>query len=245
MRRLLPDPADTTPLDLVAGLDLAAGATDTRPYVISNFALTVDGRSTLGGTSATIGSEVDTQMLVALRTAADAILIGAGTMRAERYGNLMGDPAKRELRQRAGRSPVPMLAIVSGGLELPWDAPAFTESDGGGVVIFTSSDEQVPGTTAPVEVVRTPAGVELSAVLEHLRREHDVRSLLCEGGAGTHGGLIEGGLIDELFVTTGPVLGGGSGPGLVSGISERNRRLELAWLCEHDGDLFHRYRVLR
>lgn len=244
MQRLLPDQAPTTPLELAAELELTAGATASRPYVVSNFALTVDGRSTLGGTSAQIGSDADTQMLVALRTRVEAILIGAGTMRSERYGNLMGDPAKRALRERAGLAPRPVLAIVTGGLELPWDAPAFTESESGGVVIYTSSDAEVPETTAPVEVVRTPGGVDLSAVLADLRRERGVRALLCEGGAGIHGRLIDSGLIDELFVTTGPVVGGGAGPGLVSGIEEADRRLELAWLCEHEGDLFHRYRVL-
>lgn len=245
MRRLLPDAAPTTPLDQARELDLTALAHDERPYTISNFALTVDGRSTLGGSSAAIGSDVDTQMLVALRTRVDAILIGAGTMRAERYGNLMGDPLKRAEREAAGLAAYPSLAIVSGRLDLPWEAQAFTESAGGGVVVYTASDAAVPQTTAPLDVVRTPGGVDLRAALADLRRERGVRSLLCEGGAAIHGRLIGAGLIDELFVTTGPVLAGGGGPGLTAGLDEADRRLELAWLCEHEGELFHRYRVRR
>ena len=57
-----------------------------------NFAATVDGRATIGGVSGPIGSDADTAMLVGLRTRFDAVMIGAGTMRAERYG---GAPTKR------------------------------------------------------------------------------------------------------------------------------------------------------
>jgi len=59
-----------------------------RPFVAMNFAVTVDGRATIGGVSGPIGSEADTAMLVGLRSRFDAVMIGAGTMRAERYGGL-------------------------------------------------------------------------------------------------------------------------------------------------------------
>jgi riboflavin biosynthesis pyrimidine reductase len=61
-----------------------------------------------------------------------------------------------------------------------------------------------------------------------------------------HGQLIEAGLVDELFVTHAPKLGGGVGPGLVSELAEAERPLELAWLLaeESTGELFGRYRVL-
>lgn len=59
-----------------------------RPFVAMNFAATVDGRATIGGVSGPIGSATDTAMLVALRSRFDAVMIGAGTMRAERYSGL-------------------------------------------------------------------------------------------------------------------------------------------------------------
>jgi riboflavin biosynthesis pyrimidine reductase len=61
---------------------------DDRPYVAMNFAATVDGRAAIGGVSGPIGSAADTAMLVGLRTRFDAVMIGAGTMRAERYGDI-------------------------------------------------------------------------------------------------------------------------------------------------------------
>ena len=100
--------------------------------MITNFALTLDGHATISGRSGAIGSDADTAMLVGLRTRVDAVMIGAGTMRAERYGRVVGDPAKRQLRESEGLAPDPLVVIVSGRLDLPWDAPLFTEADGTG-----------------------------------------------------------------------------------------------------------------
>ena len=107
--------------------------------MITNFALTLDGHATIAGRSGAIGSDVDTAMLVGLRTRVDAVMIGAGTMRAERYGRVIGDPAKRERREREGLPPDPLMVLVCGRLDLPWDAPLFTEGDGE-VLICTASD---------------------------------------------------------------------------------------------------------
>ena len=125
VRRLLPDPGETTPLEQVSELDLGALAPDERPYLITNFALSLDGRATIDGRSGPIGTATDTAMLVALRTRPDAVMIGAGTMRAEGYGRVVADPAKRELRERDGLAADPLMVIVSGRLDLPWDAPLF------------------------------------------------------------------------------------------------------------------------
>ena len=56
MIRLLPDRAATTVADQVATLDLAAAAGNERPYVLTNFALTLDGHATIAGRSGAIGS---------------------------------------------------------------------------------------------------------------------------------------------------------------------------------------------
>jgi riboflavin-specific deaminase-like protein len=219
-------------------------AGDERPYVVSNFVLTLDGRATIAGRSGPIGSDADTAMLVALRTRADAVMIGAGTMRAERYGRVVGDPAKREDREREGLAHDPLMVIISGRLDLPWDAPLFTEP-GGEVLIFTTSEAEPPETEASVHIVRHPRELDLAEVLAGLRREHGVRALLTEGGPRVHAQLIDAALIDELFVTHAPKLAGGAGPTLVTGLSEAERTLELAWLLhEQDtGELFARYRV--
>jgi riboflavin-specific deaminase-like protein len=244
LRRLLPDSADVTVVEQLEALDLVALAREERPYLITNFVLTLDGHATIAGRSGPIGTDADTAMLVGLRTRVDAVMIGAGTMRAERYGRVVGDPAKRERRERDGLAADPLMVLVSGRLELPWDAPLFTEGHGE-VVIATTVAEDPPETATPVEVLRHDGEVNLEALLAHLRRERGVRALLCEGGPHLHAQLIDAELVDELFVTHAPKLAGGAGPGLATGLDERTRELELAWLLaeESSGELFARYRT--
>lgn len=242
MRRLLPDAAEISVAEQIAALDLVREAHPDRPYTITNFALTVDGQATIAGRSGPIGSETDTALLVALRTRVDALMIGAGTMRAERYGRVIPDPAKRARREREGLPHDPLAVIVSDSLELPWEAGLFS-SGNGRVLIFSSSDRDPPATATPLRIERHEGRVDLVAAMRHLRVERGVRGLLCEGGPHLHAELIAAGLVDELFVTFGPKLAGDAGPGLVEGLPERVRDLELAWLLEDDGELFARYLV--
>jgi riboflavin biosynthesis pyrimidine reductase len=88
MRRLLPDSAPTTVDEQLDSYRPWEQPHEQRPFVATNFAATVDGRATIGGVSGPIGSDVDTAILVGLRTRFDAVMIGAGTMRAERYSGL-------------------------------------------------------------------------------------------------------------------------------------------------------------
>ncbi|HEX6688366.1 MAG TPA: dihydrofolate reductase family protein [Solirubrobacterales bacterium] len=88
MRRLIPDPGPTTVEKQLSSYRPSEHARDERPFVAMNFAATVDGRATIGGVSGPIGSETDTAMLVGLRARFDAVMIGAGTKRAEGYDEI-------------------------------------------------------------------------------------------------------------------------------------------------------------
>jgi riboflavin biosynthesis pyrimidine reductase len=88
MRRLIPNPAETTVEEQLDAYRPWEGAPEDRPFVAVNFVATVDGRASIGGRSGPIGSDTDTAMLAGLRTRFDAVMIGAGTMRAERYAGL-------------------------------------------------------------------------------------------------------------------------------------------------------------
>jgi riboflavin-specific deaminase-like protein len=241
MQRLLPNPGPTTVEQQLSGLDLVDLAYDDRPYVVVNFAATVDGRAAINGRAGPIGSETDTEMLQLLRTRTDAVMIGAGTMRAERYGRMVSDPARRALREQVGLAPDPLAVIVSGRLDLPWDATLFTEG-GGEVVIFTTSEAEPPETETPVQVLRHEVGVDIVEALRYLRQERDIRALLCEGGPGLHNQLQATGVVDELFLTIAPKLTGGFEPRVIEGELPQQAQLELAWLLEQDSELFARYR---
>ena len=241
VRRLLPDLGDTTVAEQLDTLDLRPQAPPDRPYLILNLVTTLDGRAAIGGRSGPIGSKADTEMLQRLRTRTDAVMIGAGTMRAERYGRMVSDPEFRSYRESTGLSHDPLAVLVSNRLDLPWDAKLFTDG-GGEVVVFTASEEPAPETKTPVEVIRHPDGVELDRALEWLRKERDIASVLCEGGPTLHGRLRETGLADELFLTIAPKIAGGEGPRVLEGALADIDQVELAWLLDHEGELFGRYR---
>lgn len=88
MRRLLPDPGPTTVSEQLETYEPREEERDERPFVAMNFVATLDGRATIDGRSGPIGSDTDTEMLVGLRTRFDAVMIGAGTKRAEGYENV-------------------------------------------------------------------------------------------------------------------------------------------------------------
>jgi riboflavin-specific deaminase-like protein len=241
VRRLLPDGAEITVAEQLGELDLNELAHPQRPYLILNFATTLDGRAAIDGKSGPIGSATDAEMLQRLRTRVDAVMIGAGTMRAERYGRIVSDPELRAYREKTGLAPDPLAVIVSNRLELPWDARLF--ADGAGrVVVFTASAHEPPETATPVTVVRHPDGVDLDRALEWLLEERGIRSVLCEGGPTLHGRLREARLTDELFLTIAPKIAGGEGPRILEGALPEIDRVELAWLLESEGELFARYR---
>lgn len=240
MRRLLPDPGPTTVSEQLETYRPWEEPPDDRPLVAMNFVATVDGRATIEGRSGPIGSESDTAMLAGLRTRFDAVMIGAGTMRAERYGRLVAKQETRERRERTGLAPEPLMVLISGRLDLPWDAPLFSE--GGEVLIFTAAETEPPETVSAVEIVRHEGAVNLGEAMRHLRQERDIRALLSEGGPHVHEQMQADGLVDDLFLTISPKLSGGEALRILEGPLPEIVELDLAWLLEEDGELFARYR---
>ena len=240
MERLAPDPGPTSVTEQLSAYRPWDDPPAERPHVALNFAGTLDGRASIDGRSGSIGSATDTAMLVGLRQRFDAVMIGAGTLRVERYGRIVADPEKRARREANGLPGDPLTAIV-GSLDLPWDAGLFTDG-GGPVVLFTEDEGDPPATATPVEVVRTTEGrVDLATALRHLRTEHDVRALLCEGGPHLHSQLQAGGLADELFLTIAPKLVG-AGSTILEGALPEVAELDLVWLLQEGSELFARYR---
>jgi len=240
VERLVPEPGPTSVSDQLGDYRPWEGPPADRPRVVLNFATTLDGRASIDGRSGPIGSNTDTAMLVGLRKRFDAVMIGAGTMRVEHYGRVISDPAVRERREALGLPGDPLMVLI-GSLDLPWDAGLFTDG-GGRVVIFTADEGDPPPTATPVEVVREPGGrVEMATALRHLRAEHEVRALLCEGGPRLHSQLQAGGLADELFLTIAPKLVG-AGTTILEGALPEVAELDLEWLLQEGSELFARYR---
>jgi riboflavin biosynthesis pyrimidine reductase len=223
MRRLFPDPGPTSVSEQLETYRPGEGAREDRPLLAMNFAATLDGRAAIEGRSGPIGSDADTAMLAGLRTRFDAVMIGAGTMRVERYGPME-----------------PLMVLVSGRLDLPWDAPLFAA--GGEALVFTASEVEPPETAVSLEVVRHEGAVNLREALRYLRQERGIRALLSEGGPHLHAQLQAEGLVDDLFLTIAPKLSGGEEPRILEGRLPATIDLDLDWLLEEDGELFARYR---
>lgn len=245
VRRMRPDPAELTVAEAISGLRLGELAPADRPYLVANMVSSVDGKAAFRGRTKELGTDVDREMFLRLRTHADAILVGAHTVRVERYGRMVGDPELREQRVREGLVPDPLAVIVSGRLDLPTDTTLFQDPESR-VAVYTASPGELPEAPAQVTVHRLePEEMTLGAVLRSLRTDHAVRSVLCEGGPTTLGFLLSDGLVDELFLTLSPTLAGGrQAPTIVTGPSLPDlAHLELVWVLEAGDELFLRYRV--
>jgi len=241
MRRLIPDPGETDLETELGRYRPFEHPHDDRPWVAVNMVSTLDGRGALKGDTKGLGSKADSHHLLTLRTRFDAILIGAGTMRAERYGRISSRPEFREAREREGLAPDALAVIISGDLDVPWDAPLFTNG-GGKVLVVTRSGDDAPETETPVEILRDADGIELVDVLRALRQDYGVRALLCEGGPSILGQLAAADLVDELFLTFTPLLTGGPAPHILEGVLDVPKEMALTSLLEAEGDLFTRYR---
>jgi 5-amino-6-(5-phosphoribosylamino)uracil reductase len=243
LRELLPAPGKRTVGAAVASLDLVGRAGPDRPYTIVNFVASVDGRAAFQGRSGQLGDASDRAMFHGLRERVDAVFAGTGTMGTERYGRLVRDPERRRRRTEAGLAPEPLACLVSRSGAVPFDIPLFADREAR-VVVFTLAEPDLTGVQAQVEVVPLdPETFTLTTMMRHLRREHDVRALLCEGGPLVFGSLLQEGLVDELFLTLAPKLtGGGNDPSLTAGPElPELASLELVWALEHEGSLFLRY----
>ena len=243
LRRLLPSAGELTADEAAAQLDFASCAPSERPYVAVNMVATVDGRASVEGRTAPISSVADRQVFHALRTRVDAVMVGAGTLRTERYGRLVRDPHRREQRVAAGLQADPLAIVVSGRLDLSPDLPLLADADSR-VVIVTASEASLEGCAADVTYLRS-SPVDLAAALAAVRADHGIRSILCEGGPSLNASLLTAGLVDELFLTTVPKLAGGAGALTIVGPAaiDEPAAARLQWLLEYDGELYARYRI--
>jgi riboflavin-specific deaminase-like protein len=247
LRRLHPEPGEVTAEEVTTGLRFGDLAPSERPYLVLNMVETLDGRIAIDGRSGSIGNPADRAIFHGLRTQADAVMAGAGTVRTERYGRMIKNDGLRARREREGLAPDALAVVVSGRLNLPADLPLLQDADSH-VVVLTASDGQPPDVPARIDVLRgesaPDAGVVLAPLLRRLREEHGVRSILCEGGPALNHGLLREGLVDELFLALAPKLAGGEPLTVVTGRGLRpTLDFELLSVLESEGHLFMRYRI--
>jgi riboflavin-specific deaminase-like protein len=244
MQLLYPDSRPTSPEELGAGLRLGDKAPADRPYLVLNMVSSLDGKATIDWRTKGLSTDLDRRLFHRLRTQADAVMVGAGTVRAERYGRMAKSEELRAVREGEGLAPDPLAVIVSSRLDLPADLPILAEP-AQRVLVATGSDATLPEVEA--EVLYERVGDDLPLLASRLREQHGIRSVVCEGGPTLNSHLLAAGLVDELWLTLNPKLAGGAaaltivaGRELVEPVD-----LELISVAEGGGDLFTRWRIPR
>jgi riboflavin biosynthesis pyrimidine reductase len=214
-------------------------------WVLANMVGGLDGSATVDGLVGQLSNETDQHLFQALRSLSDVVLVGAETVRRERYGPVRLPAPWREMRREDGRLPVPALAVVSRSLELDWEAPAFAAADPGSrtiVVTCAAADGERQKRAAEVAdvVVAGDERVDLAVALDALAAR-GAGVVLCEGGPTLLGELVALGLLDELCLTLSPVLGGDALPVAVSPAGTPLTHLQLADTFVDDETLYLRY----
>lgn len=245
LQQLYPQERELTALEVAEELEFRSTADD-RPHVVANMIMSVDGRATLEGRSGPLSSPVDRELFHALRTRADAVLIGAETLRVERYGPITKSAELGAARERARVQAVVPLCVVTNTLELPFDAPIFTDPDSE-VIIFSSQSGDIPPCAAKVTLTTTQNTadnlVDLRQAMATLREEHGIGSLLCEGGPMLLGELLAQRLLDELFLSVTPKIVEGEALSLATGRVEEDLELELVSVLTAESSLYLRYKT--
>lgn len=201
---------------------------DGRPYVIGNFVETIDGvisydipgRS--GGDKISGDNAEDLFSMGLLRSAADAVLFGSGSLRAAR-GHLripefVYPPAKDlfvGLRAKLGKPAAPLSVVLTASGKIDLDEPTFHTPGLRAVVITTevgaSRLASRHGDKLSGIAVRSTGEAESTtpaAILKILGDEFGVRFLLHEGGAIAFGLFLSAKMVDELFLTIAPQIAG-------------------------------------
>ena len=242
MQLIYPERSATSPEALAANMRLHELAPADRPYLGINMVSSLDGKATLDWRTKGLSTEVDRRLFHHLRTQADAVMVGAGTAREERYGRMTKNDELRQKRQNEGFVPDALAVVVSGRLDLPADLPLLNEP-AQSVVIATGSEDSIPGAAAKIDYARV--GDDLPRLMAYLREAHGVRSVLCEGGPTLNSFLFAAGLVDELFLTMNPkIIGGAAALTIVAGRELVDpAEFDLVSVAEADGELYTRWRA--
>ncbi|MFE0454666.1 dihydrofolate reductase family protein [Streptomyces sp. NPDC058914] len=179
------------------------------PYVLLSAAVSLDGYlDDTGPDRLLLSGPADFDRVDEVRASVDAILVGAGTIRADNPRLLVNSPARRAARRAAGKPEYPLKVTVSGSGEL--DPAANFWHTGGEKVVYATDQgaERARSLGLAADVVPLGPGLDWRRLLEHLHDVRGVRRLMVEGGGTVHTQLLQEGLADELQLVLAPLFVG-------------------------------------
>lgn len=206
-----------------------------RPYVLLSVATSVDGH--IDDTTADrllLSNGEDFDRVDQVRAESDAILIGAGTMRADNPRLLVNSEERRARRVAAGKPAYPLKVTVSASGDLDPDLKFWHH--GGEKLAYTTdagAEKLRDRLTGIADVVSTGASIDFGALLDDLGNR-GVERLMVEGGGKIHTAFLSQGLADEIHLAIAPLVVGDAGaprflyPASYPGGSTRRMRLAEA-----------------
>lgn len=243
-----PDPSGTDPGAFSSAVDpYDAYRPPRRRWLRVNMVVSLDGAVTdLEGRSGGLAGAGDRWLFSTLRALADAVVVGAGTARAEGYGPHRPTLELRRRRTADGRTPTAPIVVVTGSARLDYGSRLFVEAEEPTVVLTcrnAAQEHREAAAAAGRLVVAGESEVDLREALRVLRERLGLETLLCEGGPHLNGSLLAAGLVDELCTTISPRLVPGPSPRYIEGLVGA-RQLRLDGVLEHDGELFLRHHLV-
>ncbi|WP_156725454.1 pyrimidine reductase family protein [Streptomyces apocyni] len=216
-------------------------------WLRGNMVATLDGAAQHEGRSQPISCPADMRIFGTLRGLADAVVVGAETVRQEGYRPPRAREAFAARRAAAGQGPAPAIAVVSASLNLDFSLPLFTSPLVPTVVLTgaqASAERARAAEKAGVDVVVAGdgRGVDPARAVRALGKRGLTR-LLTEGGPRLLGQFVTAGVLDELCLTVSPMLAAGDAQRIAHGPAMTvPDRFVLVSVLEEDGFLFTRYR---
>ncbi len=192
-------------LDLYLPLCRAARAPD-RPYVVAHLGQSLDGRiATVSGVSQWVTGPADLTHTHRMRALADAVLVGAGTVRH--------DNPRLTVRRVEGRNP--LRVVIDAERRLSSDATLFRDGAADTLVVCTEQAAARSG-DCTAELLPLPAenGVLSPATVCAALGRRGVRLLFVEGGGVTVSRFLQAGCVDRLQLTVAPLLLGSGRPAI-------------------------------
>ncbi|WTC17879.1 dihydrofolate reductase family protein [Streptomyces cellulosae] len=179
------------------------------PYVLLSAAVSLDGYlDDTGPERLLLSSPADFDRVDEVRASVDAILVGAGTIRADNPRLLVNSPERRAARVADGLPEYPLKVTVSGSGDL--DPTARFWHTGGEKVLYTTDKgaERARALGIAADVLPLGDALDWRRLLEHLHDVRGVRRLMVEGGGRIHTQLVTEGLADELQLVLAPLFVG-------------------------------------
>lgn len=197
-----------------------------RPFVAVNIAITADGKIAPDTRRfRPFGSARDQEMMMELRSRADAVMAGAGTVGAGKVTMGPGGKKYQQLRLENGLAEYNLRVVVSRTASLSPRAHLFSKRFSPILLLTTEAAPagrlKALGEAVDDLFISPGAELDLGAALKWLRTKWGVKRLLCEGGGELNAPMFRGGFVDELYLTICPVIFGGrraptlaDGPGI-------------------------------